>query len=119
MRPAFRLDMSLPHLLQPIVSDRGCGFQPLFKIARLDEIAFPSCVIAPHTGIAIRLQFHADRQGIGLCIRSLVLEPGDLRGDARQILHVMSHLMGDDVRLGEIAGSPEPLGEFEIGRAHV
>ena len=38
MRPAFRLDIALSHLLEPVVPDGGSGFQPCFEITRLDTV---------------------------------------------------------------------------------
>ena len=38
MCPAFRLDIALSHLLEPVVSDGGRGVQARFKIARLDQV---------------------------------------------------------------------------------
>ena len=38
MCPAFRLDIALSHLLEPVVSDGGRGVQACFKIARLDQV---------------------------------------------------------------------------------
>ena len=38
MCPTFRLDIALSHLLEPVVSDGGSGFQSFFEIARLDQV---------------------------------------------------------------------------------
>jgi hypothetical protein len=37
MCQAFRLDIALSHLLEPVVSEGGRGVQACFKIARLDQ----------------------------------------------------------------------------------
>ena len=38
MCPAFRLDIALSHLLEPVVSDSGRGVQACCKVARLDQV---------------------------------------------------------------------------------
>src|SRR6202162_3202698 len=74
VRPAFRLDIALSHLLEPVVSDGGSGFQAFFEIARLDQVPLTLGVVAPDAGETISLKFHSHRQGIPLSFRGLALE---------------------------------------------
>ena len=59
MRPALRLDIALPHLLESVVSDGGSGFQSCFEIARLDEVPISLGVMAPDAGETVSLKFHS------------------------------------------------------------
>ena len=59
VRPALRLDIALSHLLEPVVSDGGSGFQAFFEIARLDEIPITLGVVAPDAGETVSLKFHS------------------------------------------------------------
>ena len=59
MRPALRLDIALSHLLEPVVSDGGSGFQAFFEIARLDEVPITLGVVAPDAGEAVSLKLHS------------------------------------------------------------
>ena len=62
--------------------------------------------VAPHAGVAVGLQLEAHRQLVGAArIRLLLL--AHLRFGAGQPLHVMAELVGEDVRLREVAGRAE------------
>ncbi len=112
MGPAFRLDVSLTHFLQAIVTDGGGGFEPFFEIAWFDQIPCAVGMVAPHAGEAVGLQFHTDGQGIRVFLRCLTLKAGDFLSHTRQILHVVSHLMRDNIGLREISGGAESLSHF-------
>lgn len=112
MRPGFRLHVTPPHFLQPIVSNRGCGVQPSFEIPRLDQLALSFRMVSPDTGQTVGLQFHSNRQGVGFRFRRTPAKPMHVLCDAEQILNMVSHFMGNHIGLGEIAGGVEPLGHL-------
>ena len=88
------------------------AFKPFFEIARLDQVPLTLGVVAPDAGETIGLQFHSHRQGIPLSFRGLALEARHLLCNAHEILHVMAHLMGDHIGLGEVAWRTKSLGHF-------
>jgi hypothetical protein len=112
VRPAFRLNRTARHFLEPVVSDGRRRSESFFKVARLNEIPFSLGVVAPDAGETIGLQFHSDRQGISFSFRGLALEARHLFCNAHQILHVMAYLMGDYIGLGEVAWRTQALGHF-------
>src|SRR5438309_5551043 len=94
--------------LQPIVADRGGGAECFLDVARLEPVVPRLGTIRPDAGEAIRLQLLTNRQprcafhafAAGACL------PDPIE-DAEQVLHVVSDLVGDDVRLGKIAAAAE------------
>src|SRR5512134_3896370 len=69
-------------------------------------------MVSPDTGQAIGLKFHADGEGIAFRFPRLALEVADFLRNAKKILDMVAHFMGNDVGLGKIAWSPKPLGHF-------
>src|SRR6185295_20310902 len=59
VRPALWLDIALSHLLEPVVSYGGSGFQAFLEIARLDGVSSTLGVVAPDTGETVSLKFHS------------------------------------------------------------
>ena len=120
VRPAFRLNRPARHFLEPVVSDGGSGFQAFFEIAWLDQVPLTLGMVAPDAGETIGLQFHSYRQGIPLSFRGLTLEARHLLCNPHQVLHVMAHLMGDDIGLCEVAWRTKALGHLvEEGEVEV
>ena len=60
--------------------------------------------VCPHAGETVGLQFHRDRDAIAGC-GVLLLQRTHLALNAKDILHVMTDFMGDDVRLRELSRS--------------
>src|SRR5262245_8967575 len=96
--------------LQAIVSNRGGGSQRLVGVARLElDAAGPKasllrCGVAPDAGVAVRLQLEGDRRAVRARSRPL-----HAFGGPQQVLHVMTDLVRDDIRLREVAGRAEAL----------
>src|SRR5688572_31814236 len=65
----------------------------------------------PHAGEAVRLELHTDRERIRVRAGETLARGGDAVGDTEQRLDVVTHLVGDHVGLGEIAGRAEALAE--------
>src|SRR5580765_4655225 len=95
------LDRSLLQPLEPIVADRGGGSQAFLEVPRLDHVALLVGVEPPHSRVAVGLQLDPDR--------SRVVAPGaaDPVEEPELILDVVADLVGDDVRVREVAGGPE------------
>ncbi len=105
----FRCDASLRFLLQPIVANRRRGVQTLFDVtgiefhpARGEPPRFRRFV-SPHARVTIGLQFDAHRALVGVARKRGALER------AGEILHVMTDLVREHVRLREIARRAELL----------
>src|SRR5262245_42856977 len=98
------------HALQPIVANRRRRAQRLLGIARLEldaaglEASLLRGRMAPDTGEAIGLEFQRHRGAVRAAARS-----ADPFGVAEEVLHVMPDLVGDHVRLREVARRREPL----------
>src|SRR4051794_3016264 len=57
----------------------------------------------PHAGKIIGLQFQAHRKGLSALLSSPLLSALHLVGDAKLVLHVMPHFMGDYIGLGGVS----------------
>src|SRR5690349_13839556 len=79
--------------------------------------------MSPHAGVAIGLELLSYRERVGLAFAASL--PGCLQsiGDARQRLHVVTDLVGNDVGLREISRRAEAFvelleeGEIEVDLA--
>ena len=96
-------------LLERVVADGAGGAQPLLDVARLQQLAVAVGVEGPDAGQAVGLQLQSRTERRLLC---RLRQPRALRvhalGDAEQVLDVVADLVGDDVRLREVAGRAEP-----------
>ena len=97
--PAGRL------LLEPVVADGLGGAEGFVEVARL-EVAGGIDGAGPDAGVAVGLQLLADRELVRLR-RVRLAEPVDLGARSGLPLDVMSHLVGDHVCPGEVAGRAE------------
>src|SRR3546814_2098797 len=121
VRDALGDDMPLRLALEPVIADRRGRLQPFLHVAGIEQVLLPG-VIAPDAGIAVGLQLEGDGQPVGLGLRELLASARDLFADAEHVLDMVPDLVGDDVGLGEMAGSLESLVQLaeekpEIGRA--
>jgi hypothetical protein len=91
-------------LLQAVVADGAGSVQPFLDVACLDDVARAIGVVGPDPGQAIGLELKAHRQGVGLGLAGTAARRFHLVQDAKQVLHVVTNLVRDDVRLGKIAG---------------
>ena len=105
MGPGVLVDRSRRLTLQRVVADHGRGADGLLDIP-LFEVTACEHPVRPHAGEAVGLQLEAHRQLVGL-IRVALLLLVHLVADADEVLHVMSHLVGDDVGLSEVTWCAE------------
>ncbi len=101
--------MALRLALQGVVADRAGGAQGAFDIALLDDAACAVGMMGPDAGIAVGLEFHAYRDGVGLRWRHAALGAPGLFVDAGQVLHMVADFMGDDIGLGKFTIHLETL----------
>ena len=80
-------------------------------IARLQQ-PVPGCVVPPDAGVAIGLQLLPHGQRVALAFAGPLARGSDALRDAGERLHVMAHLVGDDVRLGEVAGRAKAIAQL-------
>src|SRR5690606_40225065 len=67
---------------------------------------------SPNAREAVRLQFHAHRELVGLSLGGALARLLHLVGDAEQVLDVVSDLVRDNVGLGEVPRRAEALVEL-------
>ncbi len=104
MGERVRNDITLGLPLQSIVTDRRSGRHRCFNIPRLNKLPFLLGTVCPDAGEAVRLQFYADLQAVGLRLVHPTLLLLHLRQNAELVLDVVTDLMRDHIRLGELAG---------------
>ena len=90
--------------------DRGRRGQALLEVAALEDPAVVGRA-GPDAGEAVGLQLEANRELVGVVGVRLALL-ADLLLDAELLLDVVAELVGDHVRLREIAGRLEALIEL-------
>src|SRR5256885_424177 len=113
VRERLRNDATLRLLLQTVVADRGGGIQCFLQIA-LVELIHRAGVMAPDASVAIRLELHAHRDAVVFGFRDASLRCLQALEAAGQLLHVMAHLVRDDVRLREITWRLEAVLQVAI-----
>src|SRR4051794_31512474 len=103
----LRVDPPLRLLLDPIVADsrrRGQAFLEVTVLEDAPVIGRPR----PDAGQAVGLELESHRERVGVVgIRLALLS--DVLLDAELLLDVVAQLVGDDIGLGEVAGSLEAL----------
>ena len=96
-------------LLQVVVANLRGGVQCLFNVAILQRAEHPVVVVGPHTGVKVGLQLQT-HAGLVVALGVLAvlghLLVGGVQG-AQQVLHMMPHLVRDDVGVGKVAVSPD------------
>src|SRR5262245_11282441 len=97
-----RYDVALAPTLQAIVANSGGGLHSCLDVARLDEPPLFLRVVSPDSGQAVRLQLHVNLELIGLDLIHTALRLLHLRQYSKQVLHVMTDVMRDDIGLGEL-----------------
>ncbi len=102
-------------LLKRVVPYRGRGAEGLLDVALL-EVASSEHLVRPNAGEAVRLQLEPHRELVGP-VRIVLLLLMDLAADARDVLDVVAHLVGDHIGLREVTGRSEPCRELseEVG----
>ena len=99
-------DPALTPLLQAVVTDGLGGVEGLFQIAVLQHLLLLH-MVTPDPGETVGLQFEFDRQLVLRGLAQPLLLLAHLGRDAEQVLHVVAHLVGDHIALGEVAIGPE------------
>ena len=94
-------------LLKFVVPYRGRGAEGLLDVALL-EVASSEHLVCPNAGEAVRLQLEPHRELVGP-VRIVLLLLMDLAADARDVLDVVAHLVGDHIGLREVTGCSEPV----------
>ena len=96
------LHVSACLLLQVVVANLLCTVDGLLDIACLERAVGGILIVAPYAGIVIgqQLQTYADLVGLHLVHLAHLLVC--LVECAQEVLHVVTHLVGDDVGIGEV-----------------
>src|SRR5258706_5160248 len=81
MGERVRNDITLRLPLQSIVTDRGSCRHRCFNVRRLNKLPFLLGTVCPDAGEAVRLQFYADLQAVGLRLVHPTLLLLHLRGN--------------------------------------
>src|SRR5262245_12360538 len=105
----LRRHVALGLALEPVVTDGRRRGESLLEIAGLEDVARPIGMVSPDAGEAVRLELLPNRERVRLGPADAVARGHDALGDAQQRLHVMPDLVGDDVRLREVARGAEAI----------
>jgi hypothetical protein len=106
--------------LQLIVADRRRRTESVLEIAWFDQVPFSLGVMTPDTGITVGLEFHSNRKRVCLHLRHLSSEAMHLFRDAKEILHVMTDLMGDHIGLSKVTSRSKTMRHFiEEGKVQI
>src|SRR6185436_17186904 len=102
----FGDDVALAALLERVVADRRGRSQRFVDVAGIEDVLVVGGM-APDAGETIRLKLETHRKRVRF--RLARVPPGrvDLGENAEKVLDVVADLVGDDISLGEIAGSAE------------
>src|SRR5512139_3221959 len=100
-------DLALAAPLQRVVADLRGGVHRLFQVALLEPVLAALRVVRPHAGETVGLQLDANGDGVHLRLADTPAHAFDLGRDAEQVLHVVAHLVRDDVGLREVARRTE------------
>src|SRR5260221_2334137 len=104
MGERVRNDITLRLPLQSIVTDRRSGRHRCFNIPWLNKLPFLLGTVCPDAGEAVRLQFYADLQAVGLRLVHPTLPLLHLGQNAELVLDAVTDLMRDHIGLRELAG---------------
>ena len=98
-------------LLEVVVADFGCRVEGFLNVAVFERAEHLVVVVGPHAGEEVGLQFEAHahfvRFGcVAAILRHLLVR---LTQNAEFVLHMVAHLVGDDVGVGKVAVGPKLL----------
>src|SRR5207247_1086042 len=108
VRERLRRHATLRPALQPIVADGRGGAQTFLEIARLENVTGAIGVVRPDPGEAVGLQLAPDRDRRRPASSARVARARE----PEQLLNVVAHLVRDDVRLRDVAGSAEAVAQL-------
>ena len=103
MRERIRHHIALATLLKPVIADGRSCVQALFNVALFKNVCGCMRFLCPDSCKAVSLQFHSNRQKIGIRFGQLHSRSRNFFRDTYQILHMMPDLMGDHISLRKIA----------------
>ena len=104
MSEALRAYRSAFHSLEMVVADGRCRLQTCGNICVMNDVALFGAM-RPYTGEAIRLEFKVNGERVSLR-RVLAREMSHLLLDAKNILHMMTELVRNDIGLCELRIAP-------------
>jgi hypothetical protein len=113
----FGIGPALNRLLDPVVTDRGSRFEGLGDLTRVESEVLSRLQLAnedsrrPHPGKTIGLEFHSNREVVGLT-RALLLLLTHLVTDSKQRLNVVPYLVREYVGGSQVARGPELGGKL-------
>ncbi|MNS97642.1 hypothetical protein D3C72_1319830 [compost metagenome] len=93
--------------LQGVVADLLRGVHGGLDVARVEPLLRLLRVVRPHAREAVGLQLDAHADGVVLRLAQAPAHAVDLGGDAQFVLHMVTDLVRDDVRLRELARCAE------------
>jgi hypothetical protein len=109
VRKRIRDDFTLRLPLQPVIANRACGVERRFDVSGFEPLVTLLRVVAPDAGEAVGLQLQThERPGLALDVSAGLTDAVYFVRDTGQVLHVVSHLVRDDVGVGEVATTTEP-----------
>src|SRR3954465_15933041 len=112
VRERLRRYPTARHLLELVVADGGSRAKALLRIAGLQHLPLRRGM-APHARIAVGLQLEPDRERVTL--RRVALHQAlHTLALPEHVLHVVSDLVGDHVRLREVSGRSEAPGQLPV-----
>ena len=104
MGEAFLVDGAAGATLEGIVA-HGCGGIDGFgNVTGIEPAACLLRMVGPDAGIAVGLQLQPDRQGVVAALVHASAGFFHLLQRAGEVLHVVAHLVGDDIGLGRVTG---------------
>jgi hypothetical protein len=92
--------------LDGVITDGRRRAQAFFNVAGLEKLALKMSMMRPHTGKAISLKLHLDREFVGQRLAGSSALALDLVRNTEDILDMVADFVSDDVGLGEIPGAP-------------
>lgn len=103
MREAVRSDPTRALPLQCVVTDPTSSIEGFFDIALFEGLALRSGAMGPDSCQAVGLKFQSHRELVRLGLRQTPLHLLNLLINTKLMLNMVTDLMGDHIRLGEIS----------------
>ena len=103
----FSILSTLPRFLQIVIPDFLRTVDSLLDISRFERLEPLVVVVCPNARIVVGQQLQSDTDAVGFGFAHLVhLLVGPVE-NPQQIFHMMAHLVGYDISVGEISVSSE------------
>ena len=101
--------VALCFFLQVVIADFRRHGQALLDVAILKRAEHLVVVVSPHSGEVVGLQFKTDAYLVRLLLRDAAHAVVCVGKRAEEILHVVAHLVGDNIGIGEVAVGSDSL----------